>query len=292
MLAPDTYNIKTTVLDEIRLLFVSFRSQKVDRKKSLDHLYSAFGLALSLIATLATPAKADSFLLDFETALPDSLVTVGVNSDGELVPSVPIIEAFGSNNNILRLSNEIGIPTTSIINQAQTFEDVKVSALLNPTKDSNDQILLSARIDPLSFSAYSFGVDFGANRLVLSKSVGGEITRLSEVDDILPALDQRYFAELEVVGNQLTGRLFDTTGENELFTFTKTDTDNPIISGFSGLSVDISDSIRPEISDPNNSTIDNFGSVSISVPEPSSILGILTIGSLFLGGFKRSNKQL
>ncbi|WP_143288332.1 PEP-CTERM sorting domain-containing protein, partial [Calothrix rhizosoleniae] len=68
------------------------------------------------------------------------------------------------------------------------------------------------------------------------------------------------------------------TGTTKLSELSFVDTDNPLSAGITGISVDISDTAFPLLDDPNNGTIDNFAATS--VPEPSSMLGLLVIGVL------------
>ncbi|MDJ0732809.1 MAG: hypothetical protein QNJ47_01785 [Nostocaceae cyanobacterium] len=108
----------------------------------------------------------------------------------------------------------------------------------------------------------------------MSKIVGGEITVFARAFNILPALDQPYFVELEVIDNQLTGRFFDETRSNELFNLSATD--DTLTAGVSGLAVQIVSGFDDSI----KSTFDNFGSRSVSVPEPNSLLSLLATSAL------------
>ena len=201
-------------------------------------------------------------------------------------------------NSVLRLSNDLaasegGFGSSFFTVTDQIFEDVRVSALLNPTGDSNDQVVLLARGDLSSISSYNAGIDFAENVLLFSKTVNGQIINFDLVPNILPALDQPYFVELEVVGNQLTARFFDETGNDELFSLSATD-DDPLIAGTSGLAVNVSIQFQDFFDDPNDSTFDNFSSQSLTstdnffldfeepLPDSTIAAGIGANGSLVL----------
>lgn len=231
----------------------------------------------------ASAANAVSFSFDFESGLPEEALFLQ-DTPGGIVPFTPNIETIDGNN-VLQLSDDLsssqgGASSSFIINPVATFDDVKVSALLNPAGDSNDQFLLFARLNLEAFDTYVAGVDFTTNLLFLNKVTGGEVPNppLLEAFDVLPDLTQPYVAEFTVIGNELTARLFDETGTNELFELSFVDTDNPFSTGVTGIGVGIDDTAFPQLDDPNDGTIDNFAATSI--PEPSSILGLLAVGAL------------
>ena len=173
---------------------------------------------LGMLGATTSAANAASFLFDFEeNVIPAEALFLQETQKG-IVPFTPIIETI-NNNNVLRLSDDLpfsqgGANTSSFLNPVETFENVKVSALLNPAGDTNDQFLLLARLNLETFDTYVAGVDFATNRLFFNKVVGGEVpdVPIAETFDVLPALDQPYLAEFTVIGNKLTGRLFDETG--------------------------------------------------------------------------------
>jgi|GEM_PF-6502519 len=246
--------------------------------KSLLVCCTIFGM----LGTTSSAANAASFLFDFESGLPAEALFLQTTPEGTL-PFTPSIETIDGNS-VLRLSDDLpssegGAITSSLVNPTATFENIKVSALLNPAGDTNDQFLLFARLNLETSDTYLAGVDFATNRLFLNKVIEGEVpaTPIAEAFNVLPDLNQPYFAEFTVIDNQLIGRLFDKTGTNQLAELSAFDTDQPLSAGVTGISVDISDRGFPEFDDPNNATIDNFGATS--VPEPSSILGFLAFGA-------------
>lgn len=251
-------------------------------KTSLCQVLCTCGSAIGLLTTTVNPVNA-AFFFDCESPLPDTVFSAGITPSG-VVPFFPSIETI-NDNSFLRLSNELpasegGFASSFFVNTGEIFEDVQVSALLNPAGDSNDQVAVAARVNVSALNGYFATIDFAQNRLLLSKAVGGEVTVLADAFDVLPALDLAYFVELEVIGNQLTGRFFDETGDLELSSLSFRDIDNPLMAGVSGLAVDISKTAFPGFTDPNNSTFDNLSSRSISVPEPSSLLSLLTVGAI------------
>lgn len=240
------------------------------------------GTIFGMLSATSSATNAASFSFDFESGLPAEALFLQTTSEGT-APFTPSIETI-DHNSVLRLSDDLpssegGAITTSLVNPAATFEDVKVSALLNPAGDTNDQLLLFARLNLETSDTYLAGVDFATNRLFLNKVIGGEVpaTPIAETFDVLPDLNQPYFAEFTVIDNQLIARLFDETGTNQLAKLSVFDTDQPLSAGVTGIGVDISDRGFPELDDPNNATIDNFAATS--VPEPSSILGLLAVSA-------------
>lgn len=242
----------------------------------------------SILGAMTSAANATSLSFDFEDGLPTDSLFLRTTQD-DTVPFTPSIETIAGNN-VLRLSDDLpgsqgGAINTSFVNPTEIFEDVTVSALLNPAGDTNDQLLLFARINLMNFDTYTAAIDFGSNRLSLSKVVNGEITPtpMAEAFGVLPDLSQPYFAELSVIDNQITGRFFDETGTHQLAELSVVDTDNPLAAGVTGVGVGVSD-IFPNLDDPHNATIDNFTAMSAapvaSVPEPSSLLGLLVVGGL------------
>ena len=77
------------------------------------------------------------------------------------------------------------------------------------------------------------------------KIVGGVIDTPLVQESV--ALDQNttYFAEFTVIGNELTGSLFDETSTNLLSEISFFDND-PLAPGVTGISTDISDGFLPQ----------------------------------------------
>ncbi|NEP07948.1 MAG: hypothetical protein F6K25_31700 [Okeania sp. SIO2G4] len=169
---------------------------------------------------------------------------------------MPTIQALSDGNNVLRLSDDLtaaegGAFTTTLLYPNIIAENFMVSALLNPAgledgdEGTNDRILLYARVNPENSDAYIFGIDFEANQIFLREVIGGNIEDIFveetvELDQNLP-----YFAKFTVIGNQLTGRLFEETGTQQLSKVSFFDTENPFSAGITGIATDISDSIEP-----------------------------------------------
>jgi hypothetical protein len=254
-------------------------------KSFLCKLFLTCGSAIGLLSTTPNSANA-AFFFDFESPIPpDLIISAGVPLTGDLISIDTSIETR-NNNSYLRLKDkqspiEGGSVSGFFINQDQIFDNVKVSALLNPAGNSNDEIAVLARVDLSSLSAYAATIDFSNGELLLAKIIGGQAGDraiiLANAFNILPALDRAYFVELEVIENKLVSRFFDASGSVELFSLSATDTNNPLITGTSGVAVDISQVSFPNFNDPNNATFDNFRSRSISVPESSNLLSLLAV---------------
>lgn len=255
-------------------------------KSILSKVLVTCGSTLSILGAATSSAEAASFFLDFESPLPSSAVSLSVTPSG-VIPFVPSIETLDGNR-FLRLSDDLpaalgGASTSVFADPTQVFEDVTVSALLNPAGDSNDQVTVFARVDLNALNAYTASIDFAENRLIVSKAIGGSATVLADAFDVLPDVTQPYFVELEVVGHQLTGRFFDATGTHQLLELTAVDLDNPLLAGVTAIGADISETAFPDFSDPNSATFDNFGARSISVPEPTHVLSLVAAGALAMG---------
>jgi len=260
-------------------------------KSSLCKFFLVCGSAISVVC--ATPNTANAaFFFDFESPIPpDSFISAGITLNQELISIDTSIETLDSNN-FLRLrdqqsATEGGSVSGFFINQDQIFDDVKVSALLNPAGDSNDEIAVLARVDLSSLSSYAATIDFSNGELILAKIIGGQAGDqaiiLANAFNVLPSLDQAYFVELEVIRNKVIGRFFDASGSVELFSLNAIDTNDPLLTGTSGVAVDISQVSFPNFNDPNNATFDNFSSRSVSVPEPNNLLSLLAVGVIVTG---------
>lgn len=247
-------------------------------KSFLCKIFSVIGLAVGVLCIFPSVANAD-FSFDFESPIPqNSFTSAGVTLDQKLT-SVDISVGTKHSNNFLRLSDqqsaiEGGSVSGFFLIKEQIFDDVKVSALLNPMGNSNDEIAVLARADLSSLSTYAATIDFSNGELMLAKIIGGragdQAIILANAFNILPALDRAYYVELEVIKNKLIGRFFDASGSVELFCLSATDTENPLVRGASGVAVDISQVTFPNFNDPNNATFDNFSSRSISVSKRRS----------------------
>ncbi|MEM9804065.1 MAG: PEP-CTERM sorting domain-containing protein [Cyanobacteria bacterium P01_D01_bin.56] len=245
---------------------------------------------LGMLAAMTNAANAAAFSVDFEDAIPEGALFFQETPDG-ITSFTPTTRAI-NDNTVLQLSDDVpfsegGASIISIVNPVEIFGDVEVSALVNPTGDTNDQFLLLARLNLETFDTYVAGVDFATNRLFLNKVIGGEVpaSPIVEASDVLPDLHQPYVAEFSVIGNELTARLFDEAGINQIFELSTVDTDNPLLAGATGISVDNSDVAFPNSDDPISGTIDNFAAEP--VPEPSSMLGLLAVGALATKGLQR-----
>ncbi|MEM1170676.1 MAG: PEP-CTERM sorting domain-containing protein [Cyanobacteria bacterium P01_H01_bin.35] len=271
-------------------------TNQVNKRNAVKSLWSITVKSLATAAILAPifigNNSAKAVTLDFESGLPSDVLYVQDFSTGLVFGEfMPDIQTLSDGNNVLRLSEdqtvaEGGASTTTLLYPNIIAENVMVSALLNPAgledgdEGTNDRILLYARINLVTEDTYVFGIDFETNQIFLREVIEGDIENIF-VEEFVE-LDQNtpYFAEFRVIGNQLTGRLFDQTTE-QVYEVSFVDTENPLSAGITGIATNISDSFLPGEEDNNNVTIDNF-SVS-SVPEPTSVLGLLAIGAIGVG---------
>src|SRR5207248_7165328 len=113
---------------------------------------------------------------------------------------------------------------------------------------TTDNILnLLARDDPQTINTYAAGVDFVTGVLRVAKVLGGgaPVEVVISADDSqgnqppLTDLARSYFLQLDVVGNQLTARVFDVEGGTQLLIVYYTDTGvggPPLAAGMAGVS--------------------------------------------------------
>ncbi len=213
-------------------------------------------LICSILKITSGVANASIFY-DFEDGLPSDAIFRQEILSNEVNPNYePIIETLPNGNNVLRLGdrNNIsaeedgGAATSILLNPNITFENVKVSAELNSDGDTNDRFLLFARTNLDTFDTYSFGIDFETGQILLRKIVGGVLDTPLVQQSV--ALDQNttYFAEFTVIGNELTGSVFDETSTNLLSEISFFDND-PLASGVTAIATDISDAFLPQGND-------------------------------------------
>ena len=128
------------------------------------------------------------------------------------------------------------------------FDDVRVSGIVNPTGTTDNLLNLLARFDLQANNVYAVGIDFGAGVLSVAKIVGGggPVDLVLSTDagqgnqPPLKELARSYFLQLDVVGTQLTARVFDVEAGTQLLIVNYTDTGvggPPLASGIAGVSV-------------------------------------------------------
>ncbi|MEZ6121143.1 MAG: hypothetical protein R3C28_31880 [Pirellulaceae bacterium] len=119
-----------------------------------------------------------------------------------------------------RLGNQGGTYAIRAINTAEAFSDVRVSANVNI--DPSIGTFMGLTVENLT-DAYLFGVDFAVDGDVWLAQAGPAVNGIvqwgSKSHFDIPtalALDGSYFLELDIVGDQMTGRVYDTAGGTEL----------------------------------------------------------------------------
>ena len=123
------------------------------------------------------------------------------------------------------------------------FADVRLTGTLNPTGTTANLVNLTR--GNLSGNTYTAGIDFAAGVLKVVKVVSGPVKIVLSTDDSqgnqppLTQLARSYFLQLDVVGNQLTARVFDVEGGTQLLIVYYTDTGvggPPLAAGMAGVS--------------------------------------------------------
>ena len=133
-----------------------------------------------------------------------------------------------------RSLNQGGTPILQAVDTSETFTDLRLSATTN--LDPSVGSLMGLTTSALGNGAYIFSVEFAPSADIgtayLARARGGVFDALnSERDFGIPTrleVDNSYFLELDVIGDQLTGRVFDTHGGNLLLSMTRT-VANPVV---------------------------------------------------------------
>ena len=163
----------------------------------------------------------------------------------------------------------------------RSFKNPKVSALVNTTGRSNDSAGVLARGSIETLSAYAAAIDFAANRVVLTKTVGGVITVVDDAFGVLPTRNDTYLVNLVVRGSRSTARFFDATGSTLLGRLAYDDAD-PLPPGFVGLEAEISAITFPTGNDAVDTTFDNLTAAEVPVPASAWLAGLGLASLIFL----------
>lgn len=121
---------------------------------------------------------------------------------------------------------------------------MRVSGIVNPTGTTNNVLNLTR--GDLSGNVYGGGLDFSAGVLHVSKLIGATVVETVLSTDAgqgnqppLTELARSYFLQVDVIGNQVTARVFDVEGGTQLLIVNYTDTGvggPPLTSGIAGVS--------------------------------------------------------
>jgi hypothetical protein len=207
------------------------------------HLKHSLAYLAALCGTLgiAWAAHADWFY-DFQTAPPASFVMASGPPSGTFLSTAAV--------GVLQFSDTLlpadgGARLGFGEETSQIFTDVRVTGTLNPAGTTTNQLNLKARTDPqVVTTGYAAGINFDAGTLQVTKLVGQPIKIVLSTDDSQgnqPPLTDRargYFLQFDVVGNQLTARVFDVQGGTQLLVVNYTDTGDggpPFTSGVAGV---------------------------------------------------------
>ena len=247
------------------------------------------------VLVISLPAKAD-FFYDFENTLPDDTnvlsvgITIRADNEGIIEFSPSFMTEVENGNLVMSDTNPFGQidPISGIggairgiwLDTSETFSDVRVSSFVNPEDvAATTGAGIIARFNPLTFSGYSGFIDYdnpdtapGRADMVIVKFAGGVVGNPIRLPGVLEN-DESYFIEFDAVANQFDFRVFDSPGGNLINSINFEDTGAgglPVfLEGFSGLGTEAN---FPNI--PLNAVFDQITSRSITVPEPSSVLGL------------------
>lgn len=184
-----------------------------------------FQLAAGWAASIGCFAKGD-FSYDFSSPPPASFVTGQIGTT-----SATFATSF--NDGILRLSDSrtpaqggaggiFGFGAFAR-EQSQIFGDVRISAILNPLGNSDD--LLNVVRGRRDVGLYTAGIDFSSGRLGIAKLLPealGPVAVYNSDDPnqgsqpLLTDLNRSYFLELDIIGNEISSRVYDEPGGTQL----------------------------------------------------------------------------
>jgi hypothetical protein len=166
------------------------------------------------------------------------------------------------------------------LEQSQAFGDVKISAVLNPSGDSDD--IVNVTRGHGGVGVYGAGIDFSSGRLETFKLLPGGLVPIIFSSDQpnqgsqprLTNLNRSYFLELTIVGKDVNARVFDSPGGNQLLHgyFTDNNLGGPTLQpSIAGVSVAWIGTNSTNLS----GTWDNLSAVAIRpIPEPSSAVAV------------------
>ena len=206
---------------------------KILLKHSLAYLAALCGTL-----GMAYGVHADWFY-DFQAAPPPSFVTGSGPPSGTFSSTVDggVLRVFDT-----RQPAGGGAFLGGGIETSVVFADVRLTGTLNPAGTTDNFVALTR--GDLSGNLYSAGIDFAAGVLQVVKVVNGPVKFVLSTDASqgsqppLTDLARSYFFQFDVVGNQLTARVFDGEGGTQLLIVNYTDTGvggPPLTSGMAGV---------------------------------------------------------
>ena len=140
-----------------------------------------------------------------------------------------------------RSLNGGGTPVLRTVDKSETFHDVRLSASIN--LDPSVGTLMGLTTDTETNGGYLFGVEFAPSADVgtawFVRPGGGRFDDWNSKRDFgIPTrleIDDSYFLQLDVIGDQLTGRVFDTQGGNLLLSMTQTVAHPIVVPKYAGV---------------------------------------------------------
>jgi hypothetical protein len=186
-------------------------------------------IAMLFVLALDNGVKADWFH-DFNHGLPDSWVVKAPRETGSP-------RSIDASNGFLAIESALppaegGVPTLLGFDESEEFTDVRVSGTINVSPNGYSFMGLSAA-NSIGRGGYGFGIELApgsenSGTAWFSRAQAGVGIRnwSSHGDFGIPTrLDSNtsYYLEFDVLGGQLTGRVFDEEGGNELLSMTYSD---------------------------------------------------------------------
>ena len=241
-------------------------------------LSSTIGACVFVIFGTAAVAVPVSF--DFERPVLETEAIELTLNNGEVGSSTPSKPKGHNGNRVLRLAEQArptmgGASTKFFVPLIQPIENVSVTALVNPAGRTDDQAGVVARGSIETISGYTAAIDFAVNRIVLLKTVGGNISVLDEASNVVPDLRSAYTVNLVTNGSLVTARFLDEAGQDLLGVLRYDDRIDPLPAGLAGLEAEIS---HPAFYGKYDVVNTSFDDLSIApVPVPSAFWLLFTV---------------
>ena len=263
-------------------------------------------LPFAILLLISSGASADDWSYDFDGAEPAgwTIDHVTLPPGGTSATFIASIESDGTDNH-LRMSDTTNASATgsfgAFAGTGDIFMDAAISAEINITQDTDDDLGVVLRVDPNTGAGYFGSVDFERGNACITK-IQGYTTGV----DIACSADglftptETYPLMFSAVGDSTTNLQLDVYDSAGMLLETVLAVDDGSIDGFGaayagGVSgvfmVPMGETLADVEMDQLNGTFDNISAHALpAVPEPSAGC-LLAFGLFGIIGFRRRNRK-